>query len=560
MDTKRLIVFMLISMSIVFLWQEWETRRHPPQPAAAQQRAAADRPGAAVPVALPGAETKTKLEQGQRLRVTTDMLVADIESVGGDIRRLELRKHGSVADPKQPLVLFDSLPEKTYVAQSGLFDQSVADLPSHHTAFTLPAGAMTLADGQNSLQVRLEAATAEGIKVAKIYTFSRGSYLIDTRYEVVNGSPKAITPSAYFRLLRDGHKPEGETRMASTFSGAAMFTAQNKYQKIAYEDIDKGKAKFTDSCDNGWIGIVQHYFVAAWLPDNAATTADDCSKQPDRKFEIKKSGELYSTAVIRSLGTIQPGQSASIAVPLFAGPQESAAFNALGNRGNGLDYTKDYGLLKVLAAPMFLLLQFLHKLVGNWGWAIILLTVIIKTALYPLSAASYRSMAQMKALAPRLEHLKERHGDDRQKFHQAMMELYKAEKINPLGGCLPMVLQIPIFIALYWSLLGAVELRQTPWIMWIHDLSQPDPYYVLPVILAGLMFAQTFLNPPPTDPMQAKMMKIMPLAFSVMFFFFPAGLVIYWVVNSALSMLQQWFNMQQFDTDKKAHIGSPAKK
>ena len=560
MDTKRLILFMIISMSIVFLWQEWETRRHPPQPVAAQQAASATKPGAATAAAEAVVDSKSKLEQGQRLRVTTDMLVADIESVGGDIRRLELRKHGSVDDPKQPLVLFDTKPEKTYLAQTGLVDPAVPDLPTHRSQFTLPGSAMTLADGQNELQVRLETTTADGIKVAKIYTFKRGSYLIGTRYEVANGSAKAISPRAYFRLLRDGHKPEGESSMAGTFSGAAMYTAQNKYEKIAFEDIDKAKAKFTSACDNGWAGIVQHYFVAAWLPDNALQAAEECGKQADRELDMKKSGDLYSVGVIRSMATIQPGQQGSIDVPLFAGPQESAAFNTLGPRAAGLEYTKDYGMLKVLAAPMFALLEWLHKLVGNWGWAIILLTVVIKAALYPLSAASYRSMAQMKAMAPRLERLKEQFGDDRQKFHMAMMELYKTEKINPLGGCLPMLLQIPIFIALYWALLGAVELRQAPWIMWIHDLSQPDPFYVLPVLLAGLMFAQTFLNPPPTDPMQAKMMKIMPLAFSVMFFFFPAGLVIYWVVNSALSMLQQWFNMRQYESDKKAHVGSPAKK
>ena len=559
MDSKRLIVFMILSMSIVFLWQEWETRRHPPQ-AAVQTAASAKPANPEAAAATPGADTKAKLQSGERLRVSTDTLVAEIDAIGGDIRHLELRKHGSVADPKQPLVLLQNVADKTYVAQTGLFDAKNSELPNHHTRFTLPASAMQLADGQDKLEVRLEATTAAGVKVARIFTFKRGSYLIDTRYEISNGSNQSISPSAYFRLLRDGHKPEGESRMASTFTGVAMFTEQNKYQKITFEDIDKDKAKFTNACDNGWIGMVQHYFVAAWLPDNTAKPAEDCSKQADRHFEIKKQGDLYSVAVIRSLGDIAPGKTASVDVPLFAGPQESAAFKTLGTHGNGLDHTKDYGMLTVLAKPMFMLLEWMHKLTGNWGWAIILLTVVIKAALYPLSAASYRSMAQMKALAPRLERLKEQHGDDRQKFHQAMMELYKTEKVNPLGGCLPMLLQIPIFIALYWSLLGAAELRQAPWIMWIHDLSQPDPFYVLPVILAGLMFAQTFLNPPPTDPMQAKMMKIMPLAFSVMFFFFPAGLVVYWVVNSALSMLQQWFNMKQFDQDKKAHIGSPAKK
>lgn len=561
MDTKRLIVFMLLSMSIVFLWQEWETRRHPPQ-AVTTQTTATTKPSAnsATPAGTPASDAKSTLQTGERMRVSTDLLVAEIDAIGGDIRRLELRKHGAVTDPKQPLVLLDSGGDKTYVAQTGLFDAANTELPNHHTRFALPASAMELAEGKDSLDVRLETTTASGIKVARIYTFKRGSYLIDTRYEISNGSAQAITPSAYFRLLRDSHQPEGETAMVSTFTGVAMYTAQHKYEKVSFEDIDKDKAKFTKACDNGWVGMVQHYFVAAWLADNQNTPAEECGKQADRQFEIKKQGDLYSIALIRSLGEIAPGKTASVDVPLFAGPQESAAFKTLGSRGDGLDHTKDYGMLTVLAAPMFMLLEWMHKLTGNWGWAIILLTVVIKAALYPLSAASYRSMAQMKALAPRLERLKEQHGDDRQKFHQAMMELYKTEKVNPLGGCLPMLLQIPIFIALYWSLLGAVELRQAPWIMWINDLSQPDPFYVLPVILAGLMFAQTFLNPPPTDPMQAKMMKIMPLAFSVMFFFFPAGLVVYWVVNSALSMLQQWFNMKQFDHSKHAHIGSPPKK
>ncbi|MEN9455071.1 MAG: hypothetical protein RL210_590 [Pseudomonadota bacterium] len=561
MDSKRLIVFMILSMSIVFLWQEWETRRHPPQSVSTQTATPAKAAtGQAAPAAAAASDNNAKLQNGERLRVTTDMLVAEIDANGGDIRYLALRKHGAFGDPKQPLVLFESSAEKTYVAQAGLLENSAAGLPTHRTLYTLPASAMQLGEGKDQLQVRLEANSASGVKVARIYTFKRGSYLIDTRFEVSNGSAQAISPSAYFRLLRDSHAPDGDSYMVATFTGAAQYTAQNKYQKISFDDLAKGDAKYTKACDNGWIGIVQHYFVAAWLPENTAAPAEECGKQSDRQFELKKQGELNSVAVIRTMGNIAPGQTANIDMPLFAGPQESAAFKTLGNRGDGLEHTKDYGMLTVLAAPMFALLEWMHKLTGNWGWAIILLTIVIKAALYPLSAASYRSMAQMKALAPRLERLKEQHGDDRQKFHQAMMELYKTEKVNPLGGCLPMLLQIPIFIALYWSLLGAVELRQAPWIMWINDLSQPDPFYVLPVILAGLMFAQTFLNPPPTDPMQAKMMKIMPLAFSVMFFFFPAGLVVYWVVNSALSMLQQWFNMKQFDHDKKTHIGSPAKK
>lgn len=422
-------------------------------------------------------------------------------------------------------------------------------MPTHKTLFTAPQTSYTLAEGQNSLDVRLTAPAANGVEVSKIYTFTRGSYLVQVRYELNNRGTIPLAASAYFRLLRDGKAPEGESRMAYTFTGPAVYTENSKFQKIKFEDLDKGKAEYARAADNGWIAMLQHYFVSAWI----LKTTDGktvCQSAEGCRFEMKPVADgLYSAGTVVDLPAIAPNTTYTLTMPLFVGPQDTHTMEAT---APGLVLTKDYGWVTVIATPLFWLLEKLHAMVNNWGWAIVLLTVLIKAAFYPLSAASYRSMGKMKALAPRLERLKAQHGDDRMKFQQAVMEMYKTEKVNPLGGCLPVVIQIPVFIGLYWALLASVELRQAPWLGWIHDLTRPDPYYILPAIMAITMFAQTFLNPPPTDPIQAKMMKIMPVIFSVMFFFFPAGLVLYWVVNNILSISQQWYVTKQIERQEAA--------
>jgi len=336
-----------------------------------------------------------------------------------------------------------------------------------------------------------------------------------------------VQPYAYAQLLRDDKPPAGDSAMLPTFTGIGVYTEKEKFQKVAFSDVEKNKAGHAKTSNDGWVALVQHYFLAAWLPKNGTA----------REFYTRKVDNLYAAGVIVPAPAVQPGGSATLSIPLYAGPQDQ---DNLAKLAPGLDLSVDYGWLTIIAVPLFWVLSWLYQWVGNWGVAIILLTVIIKLIFYPLSEASYRSMAKMKVLAPKLQRLKAQYGDDRQRMQQAMMELYKTEKINPLGGCLPIVVQIPVFIALYWVLLASVELRHAPFMLWINDLSTPDPWFILPILMGATMIIQTRLNPEPPDPIQAKVMKIMPIAFSVFFFFFPAGLVLYWLVNNVLSIAQQW--------------------
>ncbi|HQT27081.1 MAG TPA: membrane protein insertase YidC, partial [Burkholderiales bacterium] len=331
------------------------------------------------------------------------------------------------------------------------------------------------------------------------------------------------------QLLRDGEAPVGDTRFAKTYTGVGVYTEKSKFVKENFHDIGKGKTDYPKNDDNGWIAMIQHYFVSAWLPE----------EHVKREYYTRQIGsDLYSAGVVMPVGSIQSGKEGRISVPLYVGPQEQ---NMLAKLSPGLDLVVDYGWLTVIAKPLFWVLSMFYKWVQNWGVAIIMLTVCIKLIFFPLSAASYKSMAKMRALNPKLQMLKEQYGEDKQRMNQAMMELYKTEKVNPLGGCLPIVVQIPVFIALYTVLLTTVELRNAPFMLWIKDLSIPDPYYVLPLVMGVTMLLQTRLNPAPPDPIQAKVMQIMPIAMSIFFFFFPAGLVLYWLVNNILSISQQWY-------------------
>jgi YidC/Oxa1 family membrane protein insertase len=532
MDTQRLILFIVFSFSILLLWEAWQ-KQEAPVPAATAP-VAATAPGTAVPTPSqslgqapsPAAiAPATVLPRGERIKVKTDVIEAEIDSNGGDLRRVVLLKHGATEDKTKPMVLLADEAPHYYVAQSGLIG---AGLPTHKEAFHADATDYRLAPDAKELQVHLTWHDAAGTQVTKTYTFHRGSYVVDISYAVKNGSAQAVQPNAYFQLVRDETPPAGESRFMPTYTGPALYTGAEKFHKISFADIAKGKAKASETAKDGWLAILQHYFIAAFLPPPG----------PEREYFTRKlSDQLFAIGTILPVGAIAPGASASITVPLYVGPQEQDTLKGL---APGLDLAVDYGLLTVIAIPLFWLLKTLHALFGNWGWAIIGLTVLVKLAFYPLSATSYRSMAKMKAVAPRLQKLKETYGDDRQKLHQAMMELYKTEKINPMGGCLPVVIQIPVFIALYWVLLYSVEMRHAPFVLWIHDLTAPDPYYVLPVLMGLSMIVQTRLNPTPPDPIQAKIMLIMPIVFSAMFFFFPAGLVLYWVVNNLLSIAQQW--------------------
>ncbi len=547
MDTRRLILVLIFTLSSFMLWEKWQQYNHPkpaaeaaaagtaggvaPQPTASLQGAAAP----AAP-AVPGTAASVPAA-AETFTVATDLVKATISSQGGDLVQLELLKYRAHENKEKNFVLFE--PKHQYVAQSGLIGEG---LPNHRAAFKRVAGPAELAEGANELKVRLEAAPQNGVKVAKIYTFKRGSYSVDVAWEIDNGSGKAIAPHAYFQLQRDDVAPEGETKMVSTFTGPAVYTETEKYQKVDFADAAAGKVKFAKTADNGWLAMVQHYFVSAWVP----------AEKTPREFYMRKgegAGTVVQAGVIVPVAEVAAGAKGAAAVTLYAGPQEQAALKAI---APGLDLVVDYGWLTIVAAPIFWALQFIHNLVGNWGWAIIVLTVLIKAAFYPLSAASYKSMAKMRVLTPRLMQLKERYADDRNRLNQEMMKLYQTEKVNPLGGCLPIVVQIPVFIALYWVLLGAVEMRDAPWILWIKDLASADPYYILPVIMVVTMLIQTKLNPTPPDPMQAKVMMAMPFIFGFMFFWFPAGLVLYWVVNNILSIAQQWRITQVIEAGGKA--------
>jgi YidC/Oxa1 family membrane protein insertase len=557
MDTRRLILFFVFAFSLFLLTEAWQREHNPlpahgtsaqtaPAPKAPSSSAASQTPVPATtqaPHAQPPAATPpttaAELPAGHLIQVDTDYVHAQISTMGGDLRLLKFKKQRDADDKSKDFVLFQDKPgQHVYIAQSGLIG---GDFPNHRTAFTATSNDYVLKPGQNTISVPLEA-TAGDLKVTKTYTFHRGSYLIDITYKITNTGSTAVTPSSYFQFVRDSKSPTGQSaHQRATYTGAALYTEQGKYQKISFSDIDKGKADYEKTADNGWIAIVQHYFLGVWLPKG----------HTKREFYTRKlSDDLYAAGMILPAGTIAPGQSTTLTMPLYAGPD---AQDTLSKLAPGLEYTVDYGWLTVIAVPIFWGLSKLHGLVGNWGVAIILLTIIIKLLFFPLSATSYKSMARMRLLAPKMQKLKEQYGSDRQKLHQAMMEMYKKEKVNPLGGCVPIVIQIPVFIGLYYVLLQSVELRQAPFYGWIQDLSVSDPYFVLPVLMGITMFIQTHLNPVPPDPIQAKVMKFMPLIFCAFFVFFPAGLVLYYVVNNILSIVQQWYITRQAERSNSAH-------
>ncbi|HQR03531.1 MAG: membrane protein insertase YidC [Proteobacteria bacterium] len=521
MDNRRLIPLVVFAFSLFMLWDAWQKFNAPKAPPVAAPQiastSAVPTPSASVPAPVssltgdttPAADTAAKARE-----ISTDLFKATISEQGGDLVHLELLAHHGGIEGKN-LVLFDQ-GQHTYLGQSGLIGEG---LPNHKTHWQLQPGPTGLAPGRDSLQVRLTA-DVNGAHVIKTYTFHKDSYLIGVTLDTdgVNAG------YAYFQMLRDDRAVEGEGGHfgASTFTGPAFYTEEEKFQKVKFEDIAKGKAKHVTQAEDGWVAMVQHYFVSAWLPEGKVK----------REFYARKVGnDLYAA------GVILPVEKGKVSIQLYAGPQEQDKLKAI---APGLQLVVDYGWLAVIAQPIFWLLQMIHGVIGNWGWSIIVLTVLIKLAFFPLSAASYRSMAKMRLVTPKLMKLKETYGDDRMRLNQEMMELYKKEKINPLGGCLPILIQIPVFIALYWTLLGAVEMRGAPWLGWITDLSVKDPYFVLPLIMGATMLIQTRLNPTPPDPVQAKVMLVMPVVFTFMFLWFPAGLVLYWTVNNLLSIAQQW--------------------
>jgi YidC/Oxa1 family membrane protein insertase len=561
-DMRRTLLWVVFSMSLFLIWDAWNKHTGQPSlfspPPAAQPVASGAAPvpaasgipvptGAAttpptVGTAAPAAPATAPTTASEKIVITTDLVKATLDAKGADLVRVEFLRHHDLNDHNKNLVLLDQSAERLYVAQTGLVPPSGgAGLPNHHTPMNLVPGETTLKDGANELQVKFESPEVSGVKLVKTYTFKRGDYVIGVKHEVVNSSAVPVNPRLYLQLVRDGNAPAGESSFYFTFTGPAIYTDTAKFTKVDFSSIEKhrpgDKPGHETIADSGWVAMVQHYFASAWLIDPATGT-----RLQREYFTGKVATNTYSVGMFVPIGEVAPGASKSFDAKLFVGPQEEDKLAAL---APGLELVKDYGWFTILAKPLFWLLTQLHKLFGNWGWAIVGLVVVLKMAFYWLNATAYRSMAKMKAINPKVMAMRERLKDKPQEMQQEMMRIYREEKVNPLGGCLPIFVQMPFFIALYWVLLSSVEMRNAPWIGWIADLSAKDPYFILPLLMTATSLFQTWLNPTPPDPIQARMMWIMPLVFSVMFFVFPAGLVLYWLTNNILSIAQQYFINKQ---------------
>jgi YidC/Oxa1 family membrane protein insertase len=492
MDTQRLILWLIFSFSALMLWQAWERERNPPPvapvtapatPSGAPVTApgavppAAGIPATAAPAGAPPAAAAAVA--GQTVEIRTDLFVADIDTVGGTIDRVALEKHRDAQDTAKPYLALQRNADRTFIAQAGLIGEG---LPNHRTPYEVLPGPRALAPGADTLEVKLQATAANGDKVVQTLTFHRGSYVIDVAFDITNAGSNPVTPEAYFQLMRDMKHVGVQSSMApASFVGPVVYNEQDKFKKVDFGEIDKEaadpsrKPAYTRATDNGWIGMIEHYFVTAWLP------ADPATKFPRQFYTTKFDNGLYTAGVRYAGAAIPPGGTGVVRARLYVGPQDQ---DVLARLAPGLDLVVDYGIFTIIAAPLFWLRKWLHGLIGNWGWAIIVMTIMIKGAFFPLNAASARSMGKMKIVAPKMKALQQQYANDKQQLQIKMMELYKQEKINPLGGCLPIVVQIPVFIALYWVLLSAVELRHAPWVGWIHDLSAPDPWFILPVVYA----------------------------------------------------------------------------
>ncbi len=550
-DIRRTILWVIFGFAMVMLWDQWQVSNGKKAtffPGAMPVASAPKTDGkpvvkdasvpaavvgqATVPVAAPAVAQSSVPKE--RFDVTTDVLKLTLDTEGGSLVRAELLKYADAQDKSKNFVLLDDSKDRVYMAQSGVVAGSTGGVfPTHKTVMTA-SGAHALKDGENELVLTFTSPDVGGIKLVKTYTLRRGAYDIAVKHELINTSATAQAPQLYLQLVRDGNNPAGGSSFYSTFTGPAVYTDAKKFEKVDFSDIKKNKADFEKSAANGYIAMVQHYFASAWiLPDGiqrslsmdavdiGATLGDCC----------------YRATMVAPLESLAPGASKSVEAKLFVGPQEEKMLEAL---SPGLELLKDYGRLTILAKPLYWLLDKLHSFIQNWGWSIVALVLLLKIAFYWLNAKAYSSMAKMKAINPKIMEMRERLKDKPQQMQQEMMRIYREEKVNPMGGCFPIMIQIPVFIALYSVLLATVEMRNAPWALWIHDLSAPDPYYILPLFMTLTTLLQTSLNPAPPDPMQAKMMWIMPLAFSVMFFFFPSGLVMYWITNNVLSIAQQW--------------------
>ena len=538
MDNQRIILFFALSFVLLLLWQAWQDDFAPKSPVktASTEQSTTNIDKVDIPATpaeyTPELETaapvvvNNKLESAGRIHVVTDVLDIEIDSRGGDLRQIDLLKYPvDLSAERLPFRLMQDSERRVLIAQSGLLSANGA--PDHHAIYTSEQQEYRLAADVNELKVALHWQGEEGIEVIKTYTFNRDSYLIRVDHQVNNGSTGDWKGHQYQQLQRTRAGDDESSAFIYTYTGGVIYSDEEKYEKIDFDDMDD--SDLSRDISAGWAAMIQHYFVTAWLPP-AQQKFQYYSKSPENR--------PYVLGMISPQLTVDAGSNNTFTSQLYVGPKDQRRLEQV---TESLKLTVDYGVLTILAQPLFWLLSYLHKLLNNWGWSIIILTLIIKLVFYKLSEKSYRSMANMRRLAPRVTSIRERFGDDRQRMSQAMMELYKKEKINPLGGCLPMLVQIPVFIALYWVLLESVEMRQAPFIGWILDLSNKDPYYILPLLMGAGMFVQQKLNPPPPDPVQAKVMMALPFIFTLFFAFFPAGLVLYWVANSMISILQQWY-------------------
>ncbi len=566
-DIRRSLLWAVFAFSLVMLWDAWQVHNGRsatffPKPKAAVTAPAANNPStslatpaagapapvnsavvpapsASMPAAAPAGTAQSTPAQApaapaQSWEVTTDVLKLVFASEGGNVIRAELLKHRELdakkdkLDPNKNIVLLDRSAGRAYEAQSGVLGlNGQPALPSHLAPMSF-SGDKVLGDGQNELTLRFESQDMGGVKYIKTYTLKRGDYAMAVRHDIVNASGAPVSAQLYAQLVRDGNKPAGESAFYSTFTGPVVYTIEKKYQKSEFTDIEKGKTDFQTQTNAGYVAMVQHYFGSAWL------IGDGIARD---NYMSKVGPNLYSVGMKAPMNVIAPGATQTTETRLFIGPQEEHKLEKL---YPGLELIKDYGWLTILAKPLYWLMDKLHGFIGNWGWTIMALVLLLKMAFYWLNASAYRSMAKMKAVNPKVMEMRERYKDKPQQMQQEMMRIYREEKVNPMGGCFPIIIQIPVFIALYWVLLSSVEVRGAPWIGWITDLSVPDPWYILPVVMTFTTMLQTSLNPTPPDPMQAKLMWYMPLIFSIMFFFFPAGLVLYWITNNVLSIAQQW--------------------
>lgn len=566
-DIRRTVLWVIFGFSMVLLWDQWQVYNgHQATffPSPVKTVVPATQPAntssvptsqSTMPGAVPGGTPVPMANTAQaaaaiapvvqeQVVVTTDVLRLTFDTEGGSLVRTEFIKHTDMAQKDHKVVLLEQDKDHVYVAQTGLIASAAGGVfPTHKTVMTVAPGDRELKEDASNLVVKFESPDVGGVKLVKTYTLSRGAYDIAVKHEVVNTGTAPVSPQLYLQLVRDGSSPVTKTpapvllrwfgvenmpSFYSTFTGPAVYTEAKKYQKVQFADIEKNKVDIEKLSANGYVAMVQHYFASAWL------LGDGIKRD---LFMRKVDTNLYAVGMITPMDNIAPGSSKTVDARFFAGPQEEKKLEAL---APGLELVKDYGWLTILAKPLYWLLDKLEHIIGNWGWSIVALVVLLKAAFFWLNAKAYASMAKMKAINPKIAEMRERLKDNPQQMQQEMMRIYREEKVNPMGGCLPIVIQIPVFIALYWVLLSSVEMRNAPWILWIKDLSAADPYFILPLLMTLTTLLQTALNPAPPDPMQAKLMWFMPLAFSVMFFFFPAGLVMYWLTNNILSIAQQW--------------------